>query len=150
MVLVQGFHKNYERKGVYEVLTVLSRLGDPHAVFDGDVVPLCATRYHVFALSITCVSCHLKGLYFAKERCTKIVHQSIQATGDRWHFNLYGQNVQGGEVMLTQDHIIPVSKGGRNNIENLRTMCSPCNTKRGNRGEFQSSFMFPKPAILIP
>jgi hypothetical protein len=33
---------------------------------------------------------------------------------------------------LTIDHILPKSKGGSNYINNLRTMCSDCNEKRGN------------------
>lgn len=34
--------------------------------------------------------------------------------------------------MLTQDHIIPKSLGGKDVLENLRPCCSRCNAKRGN------------------
>ncbi|MCX4400643.1 HNH endonuclease [Streptomyces sp. NBC_01764] len=33
----------------------------------------------------------------------------------------------------TADHIIPLSKGGTNDIENLRPACGRCNSSRGNR-----------------
>lgn len=33
---------------------------------------------------------------------------------------------------LTLDHLIPTSKGGSNNLENLRLTCRPCNQTRGN------------------
>ncbi len=31
----------------------------------------------------------------------------------------------------TVDHLIPVSKGGRNTQDNLKLACQPCNNKRG-------------------
>ena len=39
----------------------------------------------------------------------------------------------GSQASLEPDHILPVSKGGGNEIENLQTACRPCNISRGNR-----------------
>jgi len=36
-------------------------------------------------------------------------------------------------IRITIDHIIPKSKGGKNNHENLQVMCESCNTKKGNK-----------------
>ena len=36
-------------------------------------------------------------------------------------------------VALTQDHIIPLSKGGNHTMENIVPACRPCNSKKGNR-----------------
>ncbi|MEV6300403.1 HNH endonuclease signature motif containing protein [Actinoplanes sp. NPDC051861] len=33
----------------------------------------------------------------------------------------------------TADHIVPLSKGGTNELTNLRPSCGPCNYARGNR-----------------
>ncbi|MEU1585224.1 HNH endonuclease [Micromonospora sp. NPDC005710] len=33
----------------------------------------------------------------------------------------------------TADHILPLSKGGSNDLTNLRPACGPCNYGRGNR-----------------
>lgn len=37
------------------------------------------------------------------------------------------------EVALHIDHIIPVSKGGLTEPDNLQTLCQPCNNAKGNR-----------------
>lgn len=46
--------------------------------------------------------------------------------------NLYGRRPNGVVVMMNQDHIIPRSLGGTNDIRNLRPACEVCNGARGN------------------
>jgi len=39
------------------------------------------------------------------------------------------------ESKLHIDHIIPISKGGKTEEANLRTLCEPCNLGKGNKAE---------------
>lgn len=126
----------YERKGIYSLDAVFAHTPDKSfgvskalkAEFDGDMISMTSSRYMLFKRSVCCVRCGLNGEYFAKER-------SIYQPEAGFHFNLYGTNAKGEEVMLTKDHIIPKSKGGKNNLSNYQTMCSPCNNKKGDKSE---------------
>jgi hypothetical protein len=52
-------------------------------------------------------------------------------------------------VMMTRDHIIPKSKGGVDDIENLRPGCELCNVARGNNMNAEDiAFMEANPHLI--
>jgi len=38
----------------------------------------------------------------------------------------------GSDYNLTIDHVVPISRGGKNIADNMQTMCAPCNVKKGS------------------
>jgi len=122
---------NYIRKETYDVEAVLE-LTVPSTVpnkeskvdWDGDLIKMNSQRYELFKhKGVVCVECGMKGTYFAKERNPQC---------PTYHFNLYGVNAKGEEVMMTKDHIIPRSKGGANHFSNYQPMCADCNQAKGS------------------
>jgi len=123
--------KGYIRKEIYsieEILnkTIFNNINNESVLvnFDGDMISMVSDRYRTFINSgIKCVCCGLEAKYFAKEKCP---------TSSRFHFNLYGIDDENMEILFTKDHIVPKSKGGKNELTNYQTMCCKCNSKKGD------------------
>lgn len=108
----------------YPVEHILPQIGGMgHRItLDGDRVNVYSTRLLNFKEHGTkCVDCGLEGTYFVKEKAER---------DPVYHINLYGINGNGKEVLFTKDHIIPKSKGGKDTLKNLQTMCFRCNERK--------------------
>lgn len=95
--------------------------------FDGWCVKMDSLRYQVFLKSRVCVDCGLEGTVFRLERA------EVGGPPGRAHFNLYGRNKDGDLILMTKDHIHPRSKGGKDTLDNLQTMCFPCNYAKSDQ-----------------
>jgi 5-methylcytosine-specific restriction endonuclease McrA len=48
--------------------------------------------------------------------------------------NYNGKNtIMYNDIWLEIDHIIPISKGGKDDFENKQTLCNKCNSVKGNK-----------------
>ena len=137
--------KGYERKEkieVHKLLPVL-RAANEEAVntdkkwwknkkkiiINGDSIKVNSTRMRCFVYKGTsCARCGVEGTFFAKERGVKEASKGFR----NWHLNLYAK-VKGGERLMTMDHVIPKSKGGKNTLENSQTLCVNCNQSKGDK-----------------
>jgi len=107
------------KKGTSDFISITERN------YDGHMVKMYSQRYQLFASKgVECVHCGLVGVFFGLE---KIINQE----GDRYHFNLYGIR-DGQDMLITKDHIIPKSKGGKNSLSNYQVMCYACNSDKSN------------------
>ena len=116
--------KSLIRKEIYPVEEILPLIPTTGYILIGDdYISAGSLRYKTFKKSLVCVTCGLKGTYFAKEKFEP---------STSYHLNLYAIDKKGKEVLMTKDHIIPLSKGGSHSLDNLQTMCFNCNGKKGN------------------
>lgn len=129
-----------ERKGIFPIEEVKRAIlpyykGDKNGemVFHGDKMNPLSQRYEVFfKKGMKCCKCGLEGKYFAKERH---ITPKGEIISPKYHFNLYALDENGNEVLMTKDHIIPKSKGGKDCLDNYQTMCARCNEAKGNSME---------------
>lgn len=92
--------------------------------FCGDIIKGNSQRYQTFfTKGLKCVCCGIEGKFFAKEKWEN---------QPSYHLNLYALDADGNEVLMTKDHIIPKSKGGKDHISNYQTMCEVCNMAKGD------------------
>ena len=121
----------YDRLMIFGVNDVLpfvpsaNSVGGEKREYAGTMVKMGSQRYHVFNKSLACASCDLVGTFFALER-----DKAAARRDGPYHFNLYALRPDGSEVLMTKDHVVPRSKGGKDHISNYVTMCSPCNNKK--------------------
>jgi len=81
-------------------------------------VKISTLRLQTFKKSIKCARCGRKGNIFKLET----------NSGETPHLNFYHD-----EIPMTRDHIIPLSKGGPDNLANSQAMCEPCNTLKADK-----------------
>lgn len=75
-----------------------------------------------FEIGIDCVKCSTKAQFFALETWPD---KSV-------HFELYGVDDAGDDVLMTIDHIHAKSNGGKDHIDNYQPMCKCCNEIKSN------------------
>jgi len=135
--------QNYERIGkIYDLESIFSLILTPYDkewsnrqkrkqyrklffVYNEQLVTLKSVKLKVFKNNIYCSLCGLKGLFFAIE---KIKNKKIY----HYHFNLYGLDSKGCEVLFNIDHIFPKSKGGESKFHNYQTTCEKCNSLKAD------------------
>lgn len=125
----------YERHGTVNIEPILEKINEmSDAIILGKKVKLSTTRVKSFLYNGTnCVCCGIEGKYFAVERS--------EGHEWSWHLNLYALNSDGEEVLMTRDHAVLRSKGGRDLVSNYKTMCIECNNLRGSWFDVQEEFI---------
>lgn len=88
----------------------------------GAQAKISSTRLQTFKKSNRCVCCNTEGSYYEK----------THGENGTFHLNLYSKLPNGDSLLMTKDHIVPKSRGGKNHIDNYTTCCKECNYLKGN------------------
>ena len=92
-----------------------------------DPIKVGTLRLFMFKVKgVRCVTCGLEGVFFSKEQHHNVKYYDL-------HLNLYAINSFGHDVLMTNDHIVPKSKEGKTEIDNLQPMCYHCNQRKSNK-----------------
>lgn len=80
-------------------------------------------RMRLIGRTQECACCGAKGKFFWLE----------QSGASPPFLNLYAEDHTGQNTLLTMDHILPESEGGKAEQSNLQLLCVPCYRKKRNR-----------------
>jgi len=126
----------YERLKIISIEEVFQAIRENKNLrFGGEIRPPFSDRimtYYVHGVQCVWEGCPCKGEYFGVERQ---VHRKTGVPYTKgYHLNLYGFNADGQEIMITSDHKIPKSQGGKKNgVANRQPMCQPHNQLKSNQ-----------------
>jgi 5-methylcytosine-specific restriction endonuclease McrA len=128
----KSIHSISEIKNILKEI-VLNNLEKNKKSIEGKSLKTIINEEEIYALSdryknffingYKCIECGIEGQFWALERFEK---------ENRYHLNLYAIDENGKEVLMTKDHIVPKSLGGKDELENYQPMCCTCNEKKGN------------------
>jgi len=129
---------------MYPAEDILSSVGEKTEMeikVDGKVylVKLGSLRLRTFKENDTCVCCGRVGT---------VMGLDLPIGSPRPHFNLYHKDKKGKRTLMTKDHIIPKSRGGKNHISNMQTMCCDCNLKKADKTPEEYAEYFKKRKML--
>lgn len=121
----------------------------PSIQLNGFNVKTSSTRLECFKRQQKCTTCECRGSVWLLQSHVMVVihrtncfisncewcchHPHIKHQVEAPHLNFYHVGKHGGLMLMTQDHIIPRSRGGSNKIDNLQTMCLRCNQWKANK-----------------
>lgn len=120
----------YAAVSVPEVLERVIKSGNTVGTYEnwtfinGIQARVTPARLRAFQQSTTCACCGIEGNVFLLERHIN------EPAGQ--YINLYSVSKKGRLTLMTADHILPDSLGGRYSPQNFQTMCSPCNQAKQN------------------
>lgn len=88
-------------------------------------LPIFRERYFFYLFNSKCNCCGLEGSHFA------INEQLLKDEKSLYHLNFISF-VNNKYTLLTKDHIIPRSRGGKNCNDNYQLLCEYCNGIKSN------------------
>ncbi len=119
-----------QRKGSYSISRILNLVAQSKSCLGSRLIDDVVVRVDTKLLKLflyggtACAVCGIKAKHFVIER---------KDYASPWALSLYAIK-NGKEVVMTKDHVIPKSRGGKDNHSNLQVMCIDCNQQKGVSG----------------
>lgn len=95
------------------------RLETPHGDY---LINTHSRRLKCFKRDPRCAYCDRVGALWLLQK---------QACDTDWCLNLYAIDPNDKLVLMTRDHVFPISRGGGDALYNSTAACEPCNKKKG-------------------
>jgi len=83
------------------------------------------------------ITTHKRKIYLNSRRRARKMNADGSYTQEEWedlkkkhNYTCLACSKKEPEIKLTEDHIIPLSKGGIDNIDNIQPLCKSCNSKK--------------------
>ena len=111
-------------------------------------VNMGASRLQVLKKNPLCACCGIR----ATDASLDLDAKRTKETGNfHYHVNLYARSGEHGKdhqhmILLTKDHVVPRSKGGKEEESNFQTLCANCNFLKDNADldlEHMRKILFP-------
>jgi hypothetical protein len=113
--------------GIFSIEEVVPHIGELYALFthaNGSLVKV-PMRYRAYQL-------FLRDGFMCRVCGTVARFAALYRYPDKTRRFRFVPELGADELMLTQDHIVPKSLGGPNDMSNLQTLCWRCNQEKGN------------------
>ncbi len=124
---VQDNLRSLEEKGVIKKAGDTNRDGTLYRIYLPEEIEICRNRMKESQTTETA------NVNFEKEADFYNIKENILKVFERDGYRCYKCDKLLTRFSATLDHIEPVSKGGDNSLDNLRTACLHCNSQRGNK-----------------
>lgn len=116
-------YRNYEHLFMLPLSEMIGRIGEKKRCPKYNV-NLNSLRLMTFRTGVICKFCGIKGTHWGVDK---------NGNDTNPHLNLWNINEDGELTLMTCDHVIPKSRGGKDDISNVQTLCDPCNGKKGSK-----------------
>jgi hypothetical protein len=102
--------------------------------YGGFEVKASGLRLECLVSNNRCVICNREGTIWMLQahHCHRNDNGSI-VLRENPHLNLYAVDDDDSLILMTRDHIVPRSKGGKDILENLQTLCIMCNAEKADK-----------------
>ncbi len=121
--------KDNEKIPISEVLeaidaTLVGYINHGYFIFRGEKYKYSYRMRCFRKVGTACIYCGRKGVYFLLEK---------DKSSETYHLALYALTKKRQQVLMTVDHIIPLTKGGKNSLENQVPCCYECNHRKADQ-----------------